>query len=75
VPVHMANFFEAVRASEPLKAHGNIDLAIRAQTIISLAEMSERLGEMLYFDEATRSVRNGSGTAFTPHDYATEPVV
>jgi predicted dehydrogenase len=75
VPVHMANFFEAVRAGEPLKAHGNIDLAIRAQTIISLAEMSERLGEMLYFDEATRSVRNGSGKVFTPHDYATEPVV
>jgi predicted dehydrogenase len=75
VPVHMANFFEAVRASDPQKANGNIDLAIRAQTIISLAEMSERLGEMLYFDEATRSLRNGSGKVFTPHDYATEPVV
>jgi predicted dehydrogenase len=75
VPVHMANFFEAVRAGDPSLAHGNIELAIRAQTIISLAEMSERLGEMLYFDEATRSVRNGSGKVFTPHDYATEPVV
>jgi hypothetical protein len=75
VPVHMANFFDAVRAGEPMKAHGNIDLAIRAQTIISLAEMSERLGEMLYFDEATRSVRNGSGRVFEPHDYPTEPVV
>jgi predicted dehydrogenase len=74
VPVHMANFFDAVRAGDPLKANGNIDLAIRAQTIISLAEMSERLGEMLYFDEATRSMRNGSGRVFEPYDYPTEPV-
>jgi predicted dehydrogenase len=74
-PVHMANFFEAVRAGDPMKANGNIELAIRAQTIISLAEMSERLGEMLYFDEATRSIRNGSGRVFPALDYPTEPIV
>jgi predicted dehydrogenase len=75
VPVHMANFFEAVRAGDPAVANGNIDLAIRAQTIISMAEMSERLGEMLFFDEAKRTVRNGSGREFAPFDYGTEPVV
>jgi predicted dehydrogenase len=74
-PVHMANFFDAVRAGDPMKANGNIELAMRAQTIISMAEMSDRLGEMLYFDEATRTIRNGSGRAFEPTDYNTEPVV
>ena len=31
------------------RTNGNIDLAIRCQTIISMAEQSERTGEMLYF--------------------------
>jgi predicted dehydrogenase len=75
VPVHMANYFEAIRAGDPAVANGNIDLAIRAQVLISLAEMSERLGEMLYFDAETRSIRNGSGRVFEAIDYGTEPVV
>ena len=75
VPVHVANFFEAIRAGDPLRANGNADLAIKVQTIISMAEMSERLGEMLYFDEARRRIRNGSGKTFKPFDYKSEKVV
>ena len=73
VPLHIANFFDAVRQGDPMKANGNIEVAIRAQTIISMAEMSERYGEMLYWDEATRGVRNGSGKSFALLDYANEP--
>jgi hypothetical protein len=75
VPVHVANFFEAIRAGDQLKANGNADLAIKVQTIISLAEMSERLGEMLYFDVEKRRIRNGSGKTFKPLDYKSEKVV
>ncbi|GIV61162.1 MAG: oxidoreductase [Rhodothermaceae bacterium] len=69
VPAHILNFFESIRNGTP--PNGNIDVAIRAQTIISLAEMSERLGEMLYFDETTRKITNGSGKEFTPITHGT----
>jgi predicted dehydrogenase len=74
VPGHMGNFFDAVRANDPAKANCGIELAMRAQTVISMAEMSERLGEMLHFDEASRTIRTGSGTVVQPYTYATEPV-
>jgi predicted dehydrogenase len=70
---HIGNFFDAIRAGDPLKATGNIELGIRAQTVISMAEMSDRKGEMLHFDEATRTMRNGSGLTIEPMTYATEP--
>lgn len=75
VHVHMANFFEAIRAGDPARANGNMELAIRAQTIISMAEMSERLGQMLFFDESKRRIRNGSGKTFQPLNYRGEAVV
>ena len=75
VPDHVKNFFDAIRAGDPAKANGNAELAIRVQTIISMAEMSERLGEMLYFDPAKRRIRNGSGKTFKPLNYSTEAVV
>jgi predicted dehydrogenase len=74
VPRHIGNFFDAIRAGDPLQANGNIELAMRAQTVISMAEMSERLGEMLYFDQESRTIRNGSGQVFQPYTYETEPV-
>jgi predicted dehydrogenase len=74
VPAHIGNFLEAVRAGDPAKASGNIELAIRAQTVISMAEMSERLGEMLHFDPATRTIRNGSGTVHQALTYSNEPI-
>ncbi len=69
VPDHIADFFSAIR--DDREANGNIDVAIKAQTIISMAEMSERLGEMLYFDEDTRSLHTGSGTKVEAITYGT----
>ena len=69
IPAHHANWFESIRENKP--PNGNIDVAIRTQTIISLAEMSERLGEMLYFDEETRKVTTGSGREIEPITYGT----
>jgi predicted dehydrogenase len=74
VPKHIENFFDAVRAGDPTKANGNIDLAIKAQTVISMAEMSERMGEMLHFHQDTRTIRTGSGKEIEPITYANEPV-
>jgi hypothetical protein len=54
---HHRNFFKAIRGLEPQNC--GIDLAVKVQTVISLAEMSERLGMMCYFDEKTRRVTDG----------------
>jgi predicted dehydrogenase len=69
VQAHIANFFDAVR--DGITPNGNIDLGIRVQTVLSLAEMSERLGEMLYFDPETRTISNGGGTEIDPISYGT----
>ena len=36
-----------------------------------MAEMSERLGEMLYFNAEDRTLHTGSGTAVEPITYGT----
>ena len=69
IPTHMFNFLEAIRGNE--EPNGNIDVAIKTQTIISLAEMSERLGMMLYFDPETRTITNGAGQEVEPITYGT----
>lgn len=69
IPHHIENFFDAIRDDK--ETNGNIEVAIRAQTIISMAEMSERLGLMLYFDEATRSLSTGTGQKVDPITYGT----
>lgn len=69
IPHHIADFFDAIRNNRA--PNGNIDVAIKTQTIISLAEMSERLGEMLYFDEKTRKITTGSGREIAPITYGT----
>ena len=48
-----------------------MDVAIRAQTIISMSEMSERMGEMVYFDEETRKMSTGSGRELETLTYGT----
>jgi len=58
-PAHHKNFFDSIRGAA--KPNANIDLAIRVQTVISLAEMSERLSIMCRFDEKTRKITDGSG--------------
>ena len=69
IPSHIADFFGAIR--DDRESNGNIDVAIKCQTIISMSEMSERMGEMLYFDEATRTLSTGSGTKIEPITYGT----
>lgn len=53
------NFFDCIRSKKIPDA--SMDLAIRAHTILSLAEMSERLGLTLYFDPQTRKIKTGDG--------------
>ncbi len=69
IPAHIDNYFTAIRDDkDPV---GNIDVAIRCQTIISMAEMSERMGIMVYYDEATRKLMTGSGQELEPITYGT----
>lgn len=59
IRVHEKNWFDCIRSGKAPNA--NIDLAIRVQTTICLAEMSERLKVVCLFDEKTRKVTDASG--------------
>ncbi|HAB15286.1 MAG TPA: Gfo/Idh/MocA family oxidoreductase [Verrucomicrobiota bacterium] len=59
VAAHHANFFAAIRGQQKLNA--GIDLALKVQTVISLAEASDRIGVVCFFDEKTRKVTDGQG--------------
>jgi predicted dehydrogenase len=59
IPVLEKNFFHCIRTCE--KPVANVDLAIRAHTVLCMAEMSERLGLALFFDEQTRTLKTGDG--------------
>jgi predicted dehydrogenase len=61
------NFFDCIRSGAAPVA--GVDLAIRAHTILCLAEMSERLGLMLYFDGQTRTIKTGDGKVIKPISY------
>ena len=66
---HVANWLDVIRnGGTPT---GNIDLSLKTQTVVCLAEMSQRLGEMMHFDAATRTVKTGSGRAIEPITYGT----
>ncbi len=72
IPAHIDNFFDAIRNDKT--TNGNIDVAIKTQTIISMAEMSDRLGEMLFFDPVTRTITNGGGKKIKSITYGTLPL-
>lgn len=59
VALHHANFFAGIRGQQKLNA--GIDLAVKVQTVISLAEASDRMGVVCFFDPATRKVKDGMG--------------
>lgn len=59
IGVHHANWFDSIRANKQPSC--GIELAVRVQTVISLAEMSQRLGIACLFDEKTRKVSTGLG--------------
>jgi hypothetical protein len=69
IGVHEANWFDCIRNNKTPNA--SIDLALRVQTVISLAEMSNRLNTMCLFDEKTRRITNGDGKEIAAITYGT----
>ena len=69
VGVHEKNWFDSIRANK--KPNADIELAVRAQTVISLAEMSQRLNMTCLFDEKTRKITDGSGKEVKAITYGT----
>jgi predicted dehydrogenase len=63
------NFFDCIRSGQLPVA--NVELAIRAQTVLCLAEMSERMGLSLFYDEQSRAIKTGDGKTVTPLSYDT----
>ena len=70
--VHEKNWFDCIRSGK--QPNANIDLAIRVQTVISLAEMSERLRTTCLFDEKTRTISTGDGKKIDAITYGTLPL-
>ncbi len=64
---HEANWFDCIRSGK--EPNAGIDLAVKVQTVISLAEMSDRLNVMCLFDEKTRTVSTGDGRKLRALDY------
>ncbi len=67
IEAHHRDFFDAIRARR--QPNCGVDLAIRVQTIISLAEMSQRLGVLCCFDEATRKITTDGARELAPITY------
>jgi len=65
---HERNWFDCIRSGKPPNA--DIELAVRVQTVLSLAEMSDRLKTVCLFDESTRKVTDGSGREISPLSYS-----
>jgi len=66
---HEKNWFDSIRANK--QPNCGIDLAVKVQTVISLAEMSDRLNVMCLFNEKTRKITDGSGKELKPITYGT----
>jgi predicted dehydrogenase len=71
IGVHEKNWFDSIRANTQPAA--GIDLAVRAQTVICLAEMSNRKNMMCLFDEKTRKVKTMDGKEVAAITYGTLP--
>jgi predicted dehydrogenase len=67
--VHEKNWFDCIRLNK--QPNAGIDLAIRVQTVISLAEMAERLKMTCLFDEKTRKITDGNGKEVPAITYGT----
>lgn len=68
-----ADFFTSIRTGK--KPLADIELAIRGQVALCLAEMAERLNLTLLYDEKTRAIKTGDGKVIPPLSYETEPNV
>lgn len=69
IPRLEKNFFDCIRSGKTPVA--NLELAIRVHTVLCLAEMSERLGLTLFFDEKSRTIKGGDGKILSPLSYDT----
>jgi predicted dehydrogenase len=69
IRVHEKNWFDSIRARKAPNA--DAELAIRVQTVISLAEMSDRMKTTCLFDEKTRKVTDHTGKEIATIDYDT----
>ncbi len=67
IRVHEKNWFDCIRSNK--QPNAGIDLAVRVQTVISLAEMAERLKLTCLFDEKTRKITDGNGKEVKPLTY------
>ncbi|MGO9204425.1 MAG: Gfo/Idh/MocA family protein [Limisphaerales bacterium] len=72
IRVHEKNWFDCIRSNRAPNA--DIELAVRVQTVISLAEMSDRLKITCLFDEKTRRITDGYGKEIPPITYGTLPI-
>lgn len=50
---------------------GNVELAVKANTVLGLAEMAERMNLALLFDPTTRRITTGDGREIPPLSYDT----
>jgi predicted dehydrogenase len=71
IRVHEKNWFDCIRSGK--QPNADIDLAIRVQTVLSLAEISDRLKVACLFDEKTRKITTDGGTEVTAITYGTLP--
>jgi predicted dehydrogenase len=69
IPRLEKNFFDCIRSGQTPVA--NVELAVRTHVVLCMAEMSERLGLALFFDEQTRSLKTGDGRPVQPISYDT----
>jgi predicted dehydrogenase len=72
IRVHEKNWFDCIRSGATPNA--DIELAIRVQTVISLAETSDRLKTTCLFDEKTRKITDAGGKEIGPITYGTLPI-
>jgi predicted dehydrogenase len=72
IEAHHKNFFDSIRANK--QPNCGIDLSIRVQTVVSLAEMSQRLSAMCCFDEKTRKITTAEGKEVPAITYGTLPL-
>jgi len=72
IGAHHANWFDSIRNNK--QPNCGIDLAVRAQTVISLAEMSNRMQIACVFDEKTRKISTGDNREISPMTYGSNPL-
>jgi len=66
---HAGNLFDCIRNGN--ETNGNIDVAIIAQAIISMAEASDRFGEAIFLNTKDRTFHTGGGTIIPVPTYGT----